>query len=98
MEMIFGVIAATIVGFLVGMLVAIPPSKKSVTDESVASAVLEAYTYCGLPLDHYGPEFNLARTGKLQDVLLRAARAVDSDHQFETVQDVISVLSKGEGR
>jgi len=64
----------------------------TVADDPVEAAVRRAYLSVGLPDDQFGPDFNLLKAGKLQDVYHRAARDLRLDPEFDTVGDVIRWL------
>jgi hypothetical protein len=55
-------------------------------------AIKLAYEDVGLPMDEFSPEFDLARTGKLNDVLTRAAKHVGCKHPVRTIADLHKLL------
>lgn len=61
---------------------------------SAMEAVRTAFLTVGLPAEQFGPEFNLMKSGKLAEVLIQSAELLDSDHQFETVRDVLELFEK----
>lgn len=64
----------------------------SVPVDPIVLAVQDAYTECGLPQHEFNAHFDLARTGKLNEVLHRAAEKLGKDHPLRTVDDVTQFL------
>ncbi len=61
--------------------------------DDVDQAILIAFYECGLNIDFCRPDFDLARTGKLNDVLVHASAALAQSHPLRTVADVKALLS-----
>ncbi len=57
--------------------------------DPIDDAVRAAFARCGLPTEQYGPGFDLARTGKLYEVLHYAGIYAKIDHELRTVGDVV---------
>lgn len=68
-----------------------PAPAPAIVARDVEAAVYQAFVDCGQPIEQWSREFDLARAGKLGDVLLLAARRLDRD-EFRTVEDVIDVF------
>lgn len=60
-------------------------------------AVRNAYDKFGLEERFYGPNCNLARFGKVYDVLQHAASELGIDHKLVTIEEVESYLSSLRG-
>lgn len=60
----------------------------------IAQTVLTVCAEVGLPREQVTREYDLARAGKLADVLLLSARALQKDHELTTVGDVIDWLAE----
>lgn len=62
----------------------------------VEDAVRDSYQDVGLPLHFYAPDFDVARSGKLHDLLHRVGAKLGRSHRLQTVDDVIQhFLSHG---
>lgn len=84
---------ALVVGVALGALVVwLVMRPRKPTEDDVTRAVRTAYLAVGLPDDQFGPDFNLLKAGKLQQVYHLAARELKVDPEFDTVRDVIRWL------
>jgi hypothetical protein len=64
------------------------------TDDPIQSALVAAFATCGLPsVKATDPRFDVARTGKLNDVLDHASAILQRPHPLRTVADVTRFLS-----
>lgn len=72
----------------------VPVEVKQAPDTTMIEAVVkEAFSSVGLPSDQFSMDFNLQRTGKLQDILTRSANGLAINHHLCTVGDVVAYLS-----
>jgi hypothetical protein len=55
-------------------------------------ALIKAFDECGLPLHKFSRDFDIAQTGKLNDVIHHAARYRGLPHPMRTVSDVRQML------
>lgn len=62
-------------------------------DPAIPRAVHRSFGSTGLPIDQFDDDFDLERTGKVQDVLHHSAGYLGIDHGLHTVGDVIVFLS-----
>lgn len=65
---------------------------KPCDDSAVVSAVCAAFTGEGLPIERFGPTFDLAQTGKIYDVLYHALRYSGALRHVRTVGDVVEIV------
>lgn len=63
-----------------------------VTSIEIMNAVMSTCAKCGLPMDAVNAQFDLAKTGKLGDVILHASRSLGLDHPVRTVEDVVRLF------
>lgn len=64
------------------------------TSEKVEEAVRLAHEKVGLPSESFDPNFELAKTGKLYDVLHYASEYLEVNHRMRTSGDVSRFLSE----
>ena len=67
------------------------------TTGEITASVRQACADVGLPLEQMAPGFDLARTGKLYDVLALASARLGKDHELRTVADVCDWLHMAPG-
>jgi hypothetical protein len=67
-----------------------PEASAAVVVDPVETAVRSAFGQCGLPMEQFGPRFDLSRTGKLYEVLHYSGLTLGVDHELRTVGDVIA--------
>lgn len=60
----------------------------------VLAAVKRAYLDVGLPEEQFHGEYDLLKSNKLANVLVKVAQTLDSDQNFRTVNDVVAVFSR----
>lgn len=60
----------------------------------IIEVVREAFVEVGLPGEQFTGEYDLLKSGKLANVLVRVAAKLDSDQNFRTVNDVVAVFSR----
>lgn len=63
----------------------------------IEQAVRDSFAACGLNPADCAPGFDVARTGKLNDVLHHASATIGLSHPIRTVQDIHDLLRKGLG-
>jgi hypothetical protein len=62
-------------------------------DESdVIAAVFRGYVCQGLPAEQFGPDFDLAATGKLYQVMADAAQVVGVADRIKTIKQLVEYL------
>lgn len=65
-----------------------------VQPDPLATVVADAYLTLGLPAADYRGTYNVAKTGKLGDLLVLIADALNGDHSFTTIDDITAVFTK----
>ena len=61
-------------------------------EPDIISAVFKGYVCYGLPPERFGPDFDLAETGKLYDVLGYASQVLEIAGERRTVCEVVDYL------
>jgi hypothetical protein len=67
---------------------AVPDVRPNGIDE----AIRQAFDDCGLPLHKFAPDFDVASTGKLNEVIHHASARMGRSHPIRTVRDVNALL------
>jgi hypothetical protein len=67
-----------------------PPASPRI--DPIVIALQDAFAECGLPVHEFNQYFDLARTGKLNDVLHHASLKLGIEHPMRTVGDVAAYL------
>lgn len=68
------------------------PDRRTLPDP-VDEAIRQAFLACGLNVQFLAPDFDVAATGKLHDVLHHASNHLRIQHPVRTVADIKRVLS-----
>jgi hypothetical protein len=67
-------------------------ARVAAAQQRAGAAVRQACIDVGLNADAYGPSLNVARCGKLYDVIHIAAIALNVDHRMRSAQDIVDLL------